>query len=365
MKRRDFMTKAGVAAGAGVVAASTLSTPALASKKVELNIVSTWGRDFPGLGTGAQRLAKRLQEVSGGEIVTNYFAAGEKVGAFDSFDEVASGNSQAYHAADYYWKGKHPGWAFFTSVPYGLTYTENAAWIHHMGGQQLWDELAGSFGLKCLPAGNTGVQMGGWFKREINTAEDLKGLKMRIPGLGGDVMAKVGVSPVSLPGGQIYENLVNGTIDACEWVGPWNDERSRFYEAAKYYYWPGMHEPGTLITLGCNKSWLTSLSKTDQMIIEHAATVQNEMMLTEYNANNGAALQRLITDHGVELREFNDDVIDAMGEASEELYAELAEGNELTGRILDSFLKARSDIGDWLKIADHGYTAQRRRVLEG
>jgi TRAP-type mannitol/chloroaromatic compound transport system substrate-binding protein len=143
MKRRDFMTKAGVAAGAGVVAASTLSTPALASKKVELNIVSTWGRDFPGLGTGAQRLAKRVQEVSGGEIVTNYFAAGEKVGAFDSFDEVASGNSQAYHAADYYWKGKHPGWAFFTSVPYGLTYTENAAWIHHMGGQQLWDELAG------------------------------------------------------------------------------------------------------------------------------------------------------------------------------------------------------------------------------
>ena len=365
MKRRDFITKAGVAAGAGVVAASTLSTPALASKKVELNIVATWGRDFPGLGTGAQRLAERVQEVSGGEIVTKYFAAGEKVGAFDSFDEVASGNSQAYHAADYYWKGKHPGWAFFTSVPYGLTYTENAAWIHHMGGQQLWDKLAGSFGLKCLPAGNTGVQMGGWFKKEINTAEDLKGLKMRIPGLGGDVMAKVGVSPVSLPGGQIYENLMSGAIDACEWVGPWNDERSRFYEAAKYYYWPGMHEPGTLITLGCNKSWLTSLSKTAQMIIEHAATVQNEMMLTEYNANNGAALQRLITDHGVELREFNDDVIDAMGEASEELYAELAEGNELTGRILNSFLRARSDIGDWLKIADHGYTAQRRRVLEG
>ena len=186
-----------------------------------------------------------------------------------------------------------------------------------------------------------------------------------MPGLGGMMITKLGASVVGMPGGQIYENLINGTIDACEWVGPWNDERSRFYEAAKYYYWPGMHEPGTLITLGCNKSWLTSLSKTDQMIIEHAATVQNEMMLTEYNANNGAALQRLINDHGVELKEFNDDVIDAMGEASDELNAELAEGNELTGRILESFKKARSDIGDWLKIADHGYTAQRRRVLEG
>ena len=182
MKRREFITKAGIGT-AGVIGAGALATPSIAgSHSKTMTIVSTWGRDFPGLGTGAQRLAERVQEVSGGEIVTKYFAAGEKVGAFDSFDEVASGNSQAYHAADYYWKGKHPGWAFFTSVPYGLTYTENAAWIHHMGGQQLWDKLAGSFGLKCLPAGNTGVQMGGWFKKEINTAEDLKGLKMRIPG---------------------------------------------------------------------------------------------------------------------------------------------------------------------------------------
>ena len=296
---------------------------------------------------------------------TEYFAAGEKVGAFDSFDEVAAVNSDAYIAAEYYWGGKHPAYNYFTSVPFGMTTPEWNAWIKFAGGQELWDELAAGFNLKALSCGGTGAQCGGWFNKEINSADDFKGLKMRMPGLGGQMITKLGASVVGMPGGQIYENLVNGTIDACEWVGPWNDERSRFYEAAKYYYWPGMHEPGTLITLGCNKSWLTSLSKTDQMIIEHAATVQNEMMLTEYNANNGAALQRLITDHGVELREFNDDVIDAMGEASEELYAELAEGNELTGRILDSFLKARSNIGDWLKIADHGYTAQRRRVLEG
>ena len=212
-------------------------------------------------------------------------------------------------------------------------------------------------------AGNSGVQMGGWFNKEINSPDDLKGLKMRIPGLGGMMMSKLGVSVVGVPGGQIYENLVNGTIDATEWVGPWNDERSRFYEAAKYYYWPGVHEPGTVITLGTNKSWFTSLSKTDQMIIEHAATVQNEMMLTEYNAMNGAALQRLVNDQGVELKEFNEDVIDAMGEASQELYEELAEGNELTGRILASFKKSRDEISGWLKLADNAFTAQRNRVL--
>ena len=362
--RRKFM-KTAAATGVAAVAASSLAAPAVAAERVEAAMVATWPRDFPGLGTGAQRLAKRLSDMSDGRIQVTYYAANERVKAFDSFDEVASGNSQMYHGADYYWVKKHPAFGYFTACPFGFTYSEINAWIHHGGGQALWDELTDDFGTQSFIAGNTGVQMGGWFNKKIRSANDLKGLKMRMPGLGGQVLGKLGGSPISLPGGQIYENLINGTIDACEWVGPWNDERSRFYEAAKYYYWPGMHEPGTLITLGCNKSWLTSLSKTDQMIIEHAATVQNEMMLTEYNANNGAALQRLINDHGVELREFNDDVIDAMGEASEELYAELAEGNELTGRILESFKKARSDIGDWLKIADHGYTAQRRRVLEG
>ncbi|MFZ8992963.1 MAG: TRAP transporter substrate-binding protein, partial [Candidatus Puniceispirillaceae bacterium] len=219
MKRRDFIAK-GSLAGVGAVAASTLSAPAIAADRIEIAMVSTWPRDFPGLGTGAQRAAQRLSDVSDGRIQVTYYAAGERVGAFDSFDEVASGNAQAYHAADYYWKGKHPGWAYFTAVPFGLSYVEMNSWINWMGGQELWDELAGEFGLKCLPCGNTGVQWGGWFNKEINSAEDLKGLKMRIPGLGGDVMAKLGASPVSLPGGQIYENLVSGAIEATEWVGP-------------------------------------------------------------------------------------------------------------------------------------------------
>ena len=266
MDRRSFINKAGVAGAAA--AATTVAAPAIAQGRKEMVIVSSWGRDFPGLGTSAQRFAKRLTDVTDGRITVKYFAAGERVGAFDVFDEVASGNAQAYISAEYYWKGKHPGFGFFTSVPFGLTYAEQAAWIFHLGGQKLWDELSDGFGLKALPVGNTGVQMGGWFNKEIETADDLKGLKMRIPGLGGDVMAKVGASPVSLPGGQIYENLVSGAIDATEWVGPYNDYFLKFYEAAKYYYYPGMHEPGGYVALGMNKSWWSGLSKTDQLLIQ-------------------------------------------------------------------------------------------------
>jgi TRAP-type mannitol/chloroaromatic compound transport system substrate-binding protein len=216
-------------------------------------IVATWPRDFPGIGLPAQRLAARITELTEGRITTKYFAAGERVGAFDSFDEVASGNAQAYMAAEYYWKGKHAGFSPFTAIPFGMTYTEMDAWIKYGGGQELWDELSAEFGLKAFASGNTGVQMGGWFNKEINSADDLKGLKMRIPGQGGDVRAKLGASPVSLPGGQIYENLVSGAIDATEWVGPYNDYFMKFYEAAKYYYFPGMHEPGAQVAMGMNK----------------------------------------------------------------------------------------------------------------
>ena len=255
-------------------------------------VVATWPRDFPGLGTGAQRLAARIDQLSEGRIKVQYFAAGERVGAFDSFDEVAGGNAQAYHAADYYWKGKHPGWAYFTSVPFGLTHNEHNAWINHMGGQELWDELAGGFGLKCFMAGSTGVQMGGWFNKEIETADDLKGLKMRIPGLGGDVMAKLGASPVSLPGGQIYENLVSGAIDATEWVGPWNDFFMKFYEAAKYYYYPGMHEAGSTLALGMNQKWWSDLSDADKELIKAACGEEHTYSMSEYNANNGTLLDQ-------------------------------------------------------------------------
>jgi TRAP-type mannitol/chloroaromatic compound transport system substrate-binding protein len=362
MKRREFIKSAGVG-GVAVAAASTLPKPAIAQKRIEMVIVSTWPRDFPGLGTSAQRLAKRITDMSDGRIQTKYFAAKERVGAFDSFDEVASGNAQAYIAADYYWKGKHLGWAYFTAVPFGLTYTEINAWIRFGGGQELWDELAGGFGLKCMPAGNTGVQMGGWFNKEINSADDLKGLKMRIPGLGGDVMAKLGASPVSIPGGQIYENLVSGAIDATEWVGPWNDRFMKFYEAAKYYYYPGMHEPGSMISLGLNAKFWNGLSKADQAMIEAAAGLENDMMMSEYNAKSGEALADLVKNQGVKLRKFNDDVYDSFKEASDAVFEGVRAHSPLAAKIHASFLKARADLSAWSKISDQAYVAQRNRAL--
>ena len=357
MKRRDLLK------GAVGGAAATLAAPAIAKDTIEINMVATWPKDFPGLGTGAQRFAKRLGDMSDGRFKVNYFAAGERVKAFDSFDEVASGNAQMYHAAEYYWKGKHPGFAYFTSVPFGLTYTEINAWVRFGGGQELWDKVGAEFGVKGMLCGNTGVQMGGWFRKEINSVDDLKGLKMRMPGLGGDVLAKLGASPVSLPGGQIYENLVSGSLDATEWVGPWNDEIMKFYEAAKYYYFPGMHEPGAALAVGTNKKFWDSLSNSDQEMVKAAAASENDMMMAEYNANNGAALGRLINDHGVQVREFNDDIYDAFGEAAEEVFAGVIEHSPLAKETHESFVKARADIGAWAKLSDQAYVRQRNRVL--
>lgn len=358
MERRKFLKGAALAG-----AATTLAAPAVAQGKTEMVIVSTWPRDFPGLGLPAQRLAARITELTDGRIETQYFAAGERVGAFDSFDEVASGNAQAYIGADYYWKGKHPGWAPFTAIPFGMTYTEIDAWIKYAGGQELWDELAGEFGLKNFAMGNTGVQMGGWFNKEINSPEDLKGLKMRIPGLGGDVMSKLGVSPVSLPGGQIYENLVSGAIDATEWVGPYNDYFMKFYEAAKYYYWPGMHEPGAQLALGMNASWWGGLSKNDQAIIQAACNEENANTMAETNANNGIYLNRLVNDHGVQLREFNDDVYEAFGEAAQEVIEEARDHSPLSAKIYDAVVEKRDELGAWTSLSDMAYVQKRNAVL--
>ena len=360
--RRKFM-KAAAATGVAAVAASSLAAPAVAADRVDIAMVTTWPRDFPGLGTGAQRFAQRLTDMSDGRFQVQYFASGERVKAFDSFDEVASGNAQMYHAADYYWKGKHKAWGYFTAVPFGLTYTEFNAWIRFAGGQELWDEVADGFGLKNFVCGNTGVQMGGWFNKKIKSAKDLKGLKMRIPGFGGEVMAKLGASPVSLPGGQIYENLVSGAIDATEWVGPWNDEIMKFQEAAKYYYYPGMHEPGSALAAGCNKSWLTSLSKSDQLMIECAAAMENDVMMAEYNAKNGAALNRLINDHGVKLEQFSDKLYDAFAKGAEEVFGEVQASSALAARTHASFVKARKDIGSWTNLSDSPYIRQRNRAL--
>ncbi len=358
MHRRKFLK--GAALGAG---ATALAAPAIAQERKTMTIVSTWPRDFPGLGISAQRLAARITELSEGRLTTEYFAAKERVGAFDVFDEVASGNSQAYIAADYYWVGKHPGFAYFTSVPFGMTTVEWNAWIKFKGGQELWDEISGEFGLKALPCGATGTQAGGWFNKEINDPEDFKGLKMRIPGLGGNVMSKLGVSTVSLPGGQIYENLVSGAIDATEWVGPYNDYFMKFYEAAKYYYTAGMHEPGGGLAFGMNKSWWESLSDWEKAVIEAACYEEHAAAYEENMANNGEYMAKLVNEHGVQVRNFNDDIWDAFGEAAAEVFEETRAHSELAAKIDDSFQKNLREIGGTMALFETTFVNQRNRVL--
>ncbi|MEO9778220.1 MAG: TRAP transporter substrate-binding protein [Sedimentitalea sp.] len=359
MERRKFLKGAAIA-GTG----AALAAPAIAQGGKTITIVSTWPRDFPGLGSSAQRLAERITVVSGGALRTEYFAAGERVGAFDVFDEVASGNSQAYIGAEYYFGGKHPGFNYFTSVPFGMTTPEWNAWIKFAGGQELWDELAGEFGLKTITCGGTGAQAGGWFNKEILSPDDLNGLKMRIPGLAGAVMTKLGVSTVSLPGGQIYENLVSGAIEATEWVGPYNDYFMKFYEAAKYYYTAGMHEPGGGLGFGMNKSWWESLSDYEQAVITACCNEEMAAQIEEASAKNGEYLGKLVNEHGVQVRAFNEEVWDAFGSAAEEVFEETRDHSPLAAKINDAYQASLREIGGWRAIAEIEFTKQRNRILD-
>jgi len=364
MDRRSFLKKAGVAgAGAATAAATTLATPAIAQGNMELKMVTTWPKNFPGLGTGAQRVADRITAATEGRITVKLFAAGELVPPFESFDAVSTGTADMYHGAEYYWQGKHKAFNFFTAVPMGLTAPEIDAWVNHMGGQALWDELSAQFNVKPFQAGNTGVQMGGWFAKEINSIEDIKGLKFRMPGLGGEVLRRLGANVVALPGGEIFPALQSGAIDGTEWVGPWNDLAFGFYKVVKFYYWPGFHEPGSSLGVGVNKGVYDKLSKADQQIIADACMAENNYMYSEFVANNGNALATLVNDHGVQLREFPEPVWDAFGAVSEEVVAEVAEGDDLGKRVYESYLKARQAAGGWTKISMQAYTIARDRVL--
>ncbi|MCF6276055.1 MAG: TRAP transporter substrate-binding protein, partial [Robiginitomaculum sp.] len=280
MKRREILTgAAALATGATTVAVlggtskKTAQTqqavpgaPAISRNLRQFRLVTSWPKDFPGLGIMANRFAEFVKTMSEGRIEVKVFAAGELVGATEVFDAVSTGAADMYHSAEYYWQGKAKGFSFFTAVPMGLTATEMSGWINFGGGQELWDNLSAKFNIKAFHAGNTGHQMGGWFKKEINTLEDFKGLKMRMPGIGGEVIRRLGGAAVKLSGGEIYQALQSGAIDATEWVGPWNDYAFGFYREAPYYYGPGFHEPGAALGVGVTLDVWNSLSATDQAI---------------------------------------------------------------------------------------------------
>ena len=355
MDRRLFLKSA----GAGTAAAGVLAAPAIAQNTQVVRMVTTWPRNFPGLGTGAQRVADRITMMSGGRIEVKLFSAGELVPPFESFNAVSQGSAEMYHGAEYYWGGQHLAYNFFTTVPMGLTAQELQAWIHFGGGRALWDEMGERFGVKSFLAGNTGPQMGGWYREPILTPDDLKGLRMRIPGIAGEVIRQVGGTAVALPGGEIFPALQAGTIDATEWVGPYNDEAFGFARILKNYMYPGFHEPGAGLSVGINMEWWNELNAADQAMIEAACTAENDIMLAEFNANNGPSLDRLVNEEGVQVQQFPQDVFNLLVEASEDVTASVANVDDLGKRIYESYYEFRRLAMPWTKLAEQSYTNAR------
>jgi TRAP-type mannitol/chloroaromatic compound transport system substrate-binding protein len=361
MDRRSFLTTS--ALGGTAAAASTLAAPAYAAGKRVLTLVQSWPRGFAVLDDASTYYSKMIDEMSDGALTVDKKAPGELVGALEVFDAVSSGQADMYHSADYYFIGQHPGYAYFTSVPFGGTAQEFTNWYHHGGGQALHDELGEIFNLKGIIAGNTGSQSGGWFRKEINSADDFNGLKFRMPGLGGKVLGKLGASVQNIPGGELYQALSSGALDGLEWVGPFADERAGFQEVAKVYYTAGFHEPGSALTGSLNLDVWNELSPQHQAIVTNAGMATTHYQLSETLSNNGAALSRLQS-QGVKTLQFSDDVWDAFGRASAEVMDENM-GDELFAKIRTSFEASMATSSSWINKSDGYYVEQRNRVLGG
>ena len=329
------------------------------NESFEWKMVTTWPKNFPGLGTGANRLAERIERASGGRLRVRVYAAGELVPPFECFDTVSNGTAELGHGASYYWKGKAEAAQFFSAVPFGLNATEMSAWLWFGGAQELWDELYAPFNLRAFACGNTGVQMGGWFNREIRSLTDFQGLVIRMPGLGGEVMTRMGATVQSIPGGEIFQALQSGAIDATEWVGPYNDLAFGFYKAARFYYWPGWHEPGTALELIVNKQAFEGLPEELQEVVQAACKADYAEMTAEFTARNNLALKQLVNQHGVQLRRFPDEVLRKIAQLSEEVVAQIATQNDLSKRIYESYVAFRAGSMEWARIGEQAFSMAR------
>jgi len=359
MKRRSFMKKAALTSTAA--AASAVAAPAISQGLREWRMVTSWPKGLPGVGTGVERLAKNIETASGGRLRIKVYAAGELVPALGVFDAVSSGTAQLGHDPAYYHLNKSEGCAFFTAFPWGFTSDEMNAWIKHGNGQKLWDELYAPFGLRAFIAGNTSTQMLGWFKREIKSVEDFQGLKFRAPGNQAKVLQKMGAVPVQLAGGEIFQALQSGAVDAAEWIGPYNDLSLGFYQVCKFYYSHGYHEPGPTLALTVNEEAWQSLPDDLKMVVQMCAEAMNTDMTAEYNANSGAALKTLVQQHGVIVKGLPDDVIIASGEKANEVLNEIYEGGDaIVRKIIEDFIAFRQQITPWTRISQQAYANARR-----
>ena len=364
MKRKEFIRKSTVAAlGGGLLiqsctnkeAAATEGPAIITNKKYKWKLVTTWPPNFPVLGEGCNMLSEWVKTMSGGRLEINVYGGGELVPALESFEAVSSGAVEMGHGAAYYWAGKSASLQFFTTVPFGLNAQQMDAWMYCGGGLEIWEEYYARFGLIPFPAGNTGVQMAGWFNREINSIEDFKGLKMRIPGLGGKVLKKAGGTAVLSAGSEIYTNLERGVIDATEWIGPYHDYKMGFHNIAKYYYAPGWHEPGPILDLFGNKRAFEGLPSDLQEIIRTAAYRLNTWATSEFEAKNNFYLRKMIDEEGVEVREFSQEILDQLKVFSEEVIQEVIAEDPLSKRVYESFADFRDQIRSWANYSEKLY----------
>ena len=367
-QRRRFLKllaagAAGVAAG-GCAPSAREETDASSGargggERYRWRLVTAWPPGLPGFGTTAVALADTLREVSGGRLTVQVYAAGELVPAFEVFDAVSRGSVEMGHSAPAYWKGQAPTTQLFTGYPFGMLPAEFNAWIAYGGGMELWRECYAPYGLVPFPGGNTGAQMGGWFRREIDSLDDFAGLKIRMPGLGGDVLRRLGATVVNLPGGELFTALKSGLIDATEWASPYNDLPLGLYQAAPYYYYPGWHEPAGSIEVIVNRKALESLPGEQQKLIQVACTGLNHQMLSEFMARNVQSLRVLVEEHGVQLRRFPDSVLKGLRIAANVILEELGAANPLAARILKSYSEFQKGISGWQAISEGSYLSAR------
>ncbi|KLK92544.1 ABC transporter substrate-binding protein [Microvirga vignae] len=358
MKRRNFLATAGVGIAAGAVA-----KPAIAQSNPEIRwrLTSGFPKSLDTIYGGADFLAKYVSEATEGKFQIQPFAAGEIVGTFQAADAVSAGTVEMAHTAAYYYVGKDPTFAAAAAVPFTLNARQLNAWQYHGGGIGLVNEFMAKHNLYALPGGNTGTQMGGWFRKEIKTVQDLQGLKMRIAGIAGQVMAKLGVIPQQVAGGDIYPSLERGTIDAAEWIGPYDDEKLGFQKVAPFYYYPGFWEGGLTLHFMFNKAKWESLPKNYQAILEAACMAANQDMLAKYDAKNPAALRSLVG-AGAQLRPFSAEILDAAFKATNEVYAEISAQNADFKKVIDSIRAFRNEEYLWFQVAEYAFDSYMIRA---
>ena len=358
MKRRNFLQTAGLAA-LGSASARAGEKTGGETPAIHWKMVTAWPKNFPGPGVSANRLAALISDMSDGRLQVKVYAAGELVPALEVFDAVSAGTAEMGHAASHYWAGKIPAVSFFAGVPFGMTANEMNAWLYHGGGLALWQSIYAPFDLIPVPAGNAGMQMAGWYKKPISSLADFKGLKIRISGLGGEVLRRVGALPVTMPAGDVFTALKTGTLDAAEFVGPFSDMPLGLYRAARYYYTPGWSDPGSPLECIINRQAFEKLPKDLQTIVTTACKAMNNDMLAEYNARNADALQSLVDDHNVKLSYLPDTVIEALRDMTSQVVTGLADRDATSGRVYAAYRKFAQQAMGWTEVSEFAYLKAR------